>query len=179
LGKEKEMPLYEGSVAPKERINIAYQPATGDAQEQIKLPLRLAMIGDYTLRPDDSMVEERAPISVDKDNFAAVMEEQKLSLKINVEDRLSGEPDSQIPMELEFKSMDDFRPESMVKQIPELDKLMQLRLALQSLNGPLGNIPEFRKKLQDLLGDDSAREKLLAELGVSETAEEAEEAEEA
>jgi type VI secretion system protein ImpB len=170
------MPLYEGSVAPKERINIVYQPATGDAQDQIELPLRIAMIGDYTLRPDDTMVEDRVPISVDKDTFATVMEKQELSLKINVEDRLSGDPDSQIPMELKFESMDDFRPESMVKQIPELDKLMQLRLALQSLNGPLGNIPEFRKKLQDLLDDDSAREKLLAELGVSGAEAEAEEA---
>lgn len=165
------MALYEGSVAPKERINIVYRPATGDAQQQIRLPLRIVMMGDYTLRPNDKMVEDRKPIKVDKDTFAGVMEKQDLSLKMNVEDRLSGDPDSQIPVELKFKSMDDFRPESIVKQIPELDKLMQLRLALQALNGPLGNIPEFRKKLQALLDDDSVREKLLVEIGLSGTEE--------
>ena len=30
----------DGSVAPKERVNIVYKPATGDAQEQVELPLQ-------------------------------------------------------------------------------------------------------------------------------------------
>ena len=49
----------EGSVAPKERVNIVYRPATGDAKEEIELPLKLLVIGDFTQRPDDRMVEER------------------------------------------------------------------------------------------------------------------------
>ena len=31
----------EGSVAPRERVNIVYKPATGDAQEEKELPLKL------------------------------------------------------------------------------------------------------------------------------------------
>ena len=59
-----------GSVAPKERINITYKPATGDAQAEVELPLKLLVVGDYTQRADDRPVEERAPINVDKDNWA-------------------------------------------------------------------------------------------------------------
>jgi len=44
----------EGSVAPKERVNIVYKPATGGAQEEVELPLKLMMLGDYTLRADDT-----------------------------------------------------------------------------------------------------------------------------
>lgn len=40
----------EGSVAPKERINVTFKPATGGAQEDIELPLKLLAIGDYTHR---------------------------------------------------------------------------------------------------------------------------------
>ncbi len=40
----------EGSVAPKERINVTFKPATGGAQEEIELPLKLLAIGDYTQR---------------------------------------------------------------------------------------------------------------------------------
>ena len=58
-----------GSVAPKERINITYKPATGDAQAEVELPLKLLVVGDYTQRADDRPVEERAPINFDKDNF--------------------------------------------------------------------------------------------------------------
>jgi type VI secretion system protein ImpB len=161
------MAIEEGSVAPRERVNITYKPATGDAQEQIELPLKVVMMGDYTLRPDDRLVEDRKPVNVDKDNFNDVMREQKLSLKMNVDDRLSEEPGAQMSVELKFETLKDFRPESVVEQVPELNKLMQLRTALQALKGPLGNIPEFRKKVQALLDDVSVRERLLEELGIS------------
>ncbi|MGB9595025.1 MAG: type VI secretion system contractile sheath small subunit [Candidatus Poribacteria bacterium] len=160
-----------GSVAPKERVNITYKPATGDAQENIELPLKLLMMGDYTLRPDDRMVEDRKPINIDKDNFNDVMRSQNLSLKLNVENKLS-EEGGQMAVDLKFNSLNDFSPESIANQVPEMNKLLQLRTALQALKGPLGNIPEFRKKLQELLDDIEAREKLLKELGVSEQKEE-------
>ncbi len=38
----------DGSVAPKERVNIVYRPATGDAQAEVELPLKLLVMGDYT-----------------------------------------------------------------------------------------------------------------------------------
>ena len=78
----------EGSVAPKERINIVYKPATGDAKEQIELPLKLLMLGDYTLRADETPVEDRKPVSVDKDNFNDVLKNHDLKLDLNVPNRL-------------------------------------------------------------------------------------------
>jgi len=59
----------EQSVAPKERVNITYKAATGNAQEEKELPLKVLAIGDYTGRPDDRTLEERKPISIEKDNF--------------------------------------------------------------------------------------------------------------
>ena len=53
----------EGSVAPKERVNIVYKPATGNAQEEVELPLKIMMVGDYTLRSDDTPLENRKPTS--------------------------------------------------------------------------------------------------------------------
>jgi type VI secretion system protein ImpB len=155
-----------GSIAPKERVNITYKPATGDAQENIELPLKLLMMGDYTLSPDDRLVEDRKPINVDKDTFNDVMRNQNLSLKMNVDNKMS-EESGQMSVDLKFGTLNDFNPESVVKQVPEMNKLMELRTALQALKGPLGNIPEFRKKLQGLLDDVEAREKLLSELGLS------------
>ena len=159
-----------GSIAPKERVNITYKPATGGAQETVELPLKLLMMGDYTLRPDDRLVEDRKPINIDKDNFNDVMRSQNLSLKMNVNDKLS-EEGGQMSVDLKFGTLNDFNPESVVKQVPEMNKLMELRTALQALKGPLGNIPEFRKKLQELLDDVATREKLLKELGISEQGE--------
>lgn len=156
----------EGSVAPKERVNIVYKPATGDAKEEIELPLKLLVMGDFTLAQDERAVEDRDPINVDKDNFNEVLKAQNLELSFNVSNKLSGDEDEPLPVKLKFDSLKDFEPDQIVQKVPELEKLMELREALKALKGPLGNVPEFRKKLQELVADDGAREKLLKELGI-------------
>ncbi|WP_415884446.1 type VI secretion system contractile sheath small subunit [Neptuniibacter sp. SY11_33] len=156
----------EGSVAPKERINIVYKPATGDAKEEIELPLKMLMVGDYTLREDDDEVEDRELIDVDKANFNDVMSSQKLNLQLTVPNKLSGEEDDEMPVDLSFDTLKDFEPEAVVRQVPEMAKLLELREALSFLKGPLGNVPAFRKQIDELLGDDESRQKLMAELGI-------------
>lgn len=158
----------EGSVAPKERVNIVYRPATGDAKEEIELPLKLLIMGDFTMQEDERMVEEREPINIDKDNFNEVMKGQELKLDLNVANKLSGDPDAEIAVSLDFESMKDFNPEQVVKNTPELNKLLELRDALNSLKGPMSNRPEFRKKIQAMIQDDDARAKLLEELKIEE-----------
>ena len=44
--------------------------------------------------------------------------------------------------------------------------MIALRDALKALKGPLGNIPDFRKKVQDLIEDEGVRARLLTELGI-------------
>lgn len=158
----------EGSVAPKERVNIVYRPATGDAKEEVELPLKLLVLGDFTLRPDDRMVEEREPISIDKDNFNEVLKAQNLSLDFTVPNRISGKPDEELNVSLKFESVKDFEPEAIARKTPELNKLLELREALNSLKGPMSNRPEFRKKIQDLITDEAAREQILKELKLEE-----------
>ena len=157
----------EGSVAPKERVNIVYRPATGDASEEVELPLKILVMGDYTLREDDTPVEDRAPINVDKDNFNDVLAAQKVSLNTVVDNTLvEGEEDAKLTINLDFKTMSDFEPDAILNKVPELKKLVELRDALKALKGPLGNVPDFRKKIQDLVKDEGARERLLKELGI-------------
>jgi type VI secretion system protein ImpB len=156
----------EGTVAPKERVNIVYKSEVGGAQQEVELPLKILMVGDYTGRKDDRVMEERAPINVDKGNFNEVMAKQELRLDISVEDKLTGAPNSNLPVSLKFESVADFGPEGVVNQVPELRTLQELRAALTALKGPLGNVPAFRKKIQALLGDDATRQKLMAELGL-------------
>ena len=158
----------EASVAPRERVNIVYRPATGDAQEEVELPLKVLVMGDFTLKPDDRPVEEREPINIDKDNFNEVLKAQNINLSVNVANKLSGEPDDEMSVSLKFDSLKDFGPEAIAKNTPELNRLLELREALTSLKGPLSNIPEFRKKIQELAKDEATREQLLKELGVEE-----------
>jgi type VI secretion system protein ImpB len=158
----------DSTVAPKERVNILYKTEVGGAQEELELPLNILVMGEYNenVPDDEKAVEDRKTISVDKDNFNDVLAKQKLKVAVSVPDKLSGEKDAQLNVELNIKSLNDFGPEAIVNQVPELKKLLELRSALTALKGPLGNVPAFRKKMQALLGDETTRAKLMAELGL-------------
>ncbi|BBT14502.1 type VI secretion system contractile sheath small subunit [Metapseudomonas otitidis] len=157
----------EGSVAPKERINITFKPATGNAQEEIELPLKLLVLGDFTQRADDRKVEDRKPIGIDKNSFDEVLAKQELSLTLNVPNRLQEDKeDDELGISLSVNSMKDFNPANLVEQVPELKKLMELRDALVALKGPLGNAPTFRKAIEGVLADEESRTRVLGELGL-------------
>ena len=158
----------EASVAPKERVNIVYKSQVGDLQEEVELPMKVLMIGDYTGRPDSTPLEERKPINVDKSNFNEVMAKQNLEVTMEVPDKLSSEKGATMAVKLKFQNLSDFGPEGVVNQTPQLKQLLELRAALTALKGPLGNVPAFRKKIQTLLGDADSRHKLMAELGIVE-----------
>lgn len=163
----------EGSVAPKERVNITYKSATGDAKEEVELPLKVMVMGDFTSKEDDRMLEDREPINVDKNNFNDVLKAQNLELTFGVPSKLGkeggdAEEGGEMAVNMKFESIKDFDPDQIVEKVPELAQLKQLREALTALKGPLGNTPAFRKKLQEIVADDGTRQRLLKELGLEE-----------
>jgi len=157
----------DGSIAPRERVNIRYKSATGDAQEQRELPLKMLFVGDYTLRTEDTPLAERKAININKDNFSKVMSGQKLGLDFGVQNKLdeSAKPGDEMGVKLKFDSLADFKPEAVAKQVPELNKLLELRQALVSLKSPLGNNKAFQKKIKDIVENEETRKKILGELG--------------
>lgn len=157
----------EGSTPAKERVNIVYKPATAGASAEVELPLKVLVMGDYTGAPSDVALEDRKPINVDKDNFNQVMQQQNLQVELDVDNKLTDDPDARLQVGLTFSSLKDFEPEGIVQQVAPLQQLLQVRAALRALRGPMGNIPAFRKKIQALLGDASSRQKLMAELALS------------
>ncbi|MDC0534792.1 type VI secretion system contractile sheath small subunit [Francisellaceae bacterium] len=161
------MAQKEGTVAPKERINIKYKPH-GNMTEEKELPLKLLMVGDYTLREDDSLIEERKQVSINKHNFNDVMQAHNLEININTPNRIDdkADEDEELPVNLKFNKYSDFNPDAIVEQVPELRKLKELRDTLVALKSPLGNVPKFRKKLQAIITDPKTRESLCNELGI-------------
>src|SRR3954470_6999294 len=110
------MSSLQSSVAPKERVNIAYQAAVGNARQEKELPLKLLVLGDFTLRGLHGPLEERAPVPIGKDNFNEVLASQNVSLDLRVPDRLTSKDDQDLALTLDIASMKDFEPESIARQ---------------------------------------------------------------
>lgn len=149
---------------PASRVNIKYVKYVGDAKEEVELPLKLLLLGDYTMRDDDTPLEERKKISVNKNNFASVMKEQKLGLNLNVKNKLSGEEGDEMKVDLKFSSMEDFNPEKIAEQVPETRVLLEVRRLLMDLKGRVVNNSDFRKELNRIVGDPEKIEALRSQL---------------
>lgn len=160
------MSKMHGSVAPKERINIKYVPATGDQQAEVELPLKLLVTGDFKGHGENTALEDRQPVRIDKDNFNDVLSKAEVGLEMVLPSVLSNDIDCDLNVQLQFKTINDFGPDAVARQVPELNKLLELREALVALKGPMGNVPAFRKHLQSLLADETARQRLASELNL-------------
>ncbi|HJP07972.1 MAG: type VI secretion system contractile sheath small subunit [Gammaproteobacteria bacterium] len=132
----------ESAVAPKERINIVYQPATGGRKEQIELPLKVMVLGDFNGRKD-AQLQDRSATEVSTPSVDNVMAALDVATEYSVPNTLTGK--GEIKAKLEFNSIKDLNPSAVIEQIPELKKMLGLRDALKALRAPIGNSSEFRK----------------------------------
>lgn len=158
--------MSEGSNAPKERINISYKSKTNGVAAGVELPLKLMVMSNFTGDTNNIPLEEREPVSINKVNFNKVMEQMNITTNFSVKNTVNPDAD-EMGINLNIKSMADFSPDNIVKQVPELQKLMALREALTALKGPMGNVPEFRKKLLSILNDAERKEQLMLEIAKS------------
>lgn len=155
-----------GSVAPKERINISYKSSIGGASEDVELPLKMLVVDDFTGKDNDDVIEDRDPVNINKDNFNDVVKSHNLSMSFSVPNKLQQDSDDDINVNLAINNLKDFSPTQVAEQIPELASLLELRRALQALKGPLGNVPAFRKTIQAILENDETRAQVMRELGL-------------
>lgn len=109
-------------------------------------------------------------MNVDKDDFNDVMRAQNLQLTLSVPNLLDDQAgeDDRLSVTLGFDSVHDFSPDAIVEKVPELKQLIALRDALKALKSPIGNIPGFRRRIQEIVADKGARKQLLDELGLDE-----------
>lgn len=155
------------SESPKERINVTYKPAVGDALEDVEIPFKMTILGNFNPNEEKKALENRKAVKIDKNNFNEVLKAQNISLDFNVKNRLTKEENDTINVSLKVNNISDLSPEKIVENVPELKKLMELRKALVSLKGPLGNVPAFRKSIESAITDKELRKKLLNELNLN------------
>lgn len=156
-----------GSVAPKERINISYRPALGNAKEGVELPFKLLVLGDFTQQQSDTTLEERKLININKYNFSDVMSSLDLKVEFSIANKLSRNSDEIIDISLNINDLSDFEPDAILQNVDELKQVLQLRDALKALKGPIGNSPQMRKHIRQLLATEDSRKELKHELGLS------------
>jgi len=148
----------KASKARESRVNIAISDRLRGGAEP-ELPFRMLVMGDYTLKDDKRPLEEREPLDINKSNFDSVMQSFNLSLDLSVEDKISGS--GELPVNLRFGTLKDFRPESIAKQVPQLKNLLELRDAMKALRPVMGD-KAAQQELLKAIKDPAVREQILS-----------------
>lgn len=150
------------------RVHVTYDVEVGDAIELKELPFVMGVLGDFTGQPTEPLprLRDRKFVEVNPDNFDNVLEGMKPHLSFSVENKLSEDSNAaQLKVDLHFKSMDDFEPENVARQVKPLKELMDLRTKLSDLRGSLQGNDKLEELLLDAVGDKNKLDKLKKEMG--------------
>lgn len=153
------------------RVHVTYDVEVGDAIELKELPFVMGVLGDFTGQPEGPLpkLKDRKFVEVNPDNFDSVLEGMKPHLAFSVENKLSEDPEAgQIKVDLHFKSLEDFEPEQVARQVKPLKEMLDLRTKLSDLRGSLQGNDKLEELLLDAVGNTEKLGKLKAELAKSE-----------
>ena len=149
-----------GRIRPP-RVQITYDLETGGASEMKELPLVVGILADLAGQPENAPlpVKARKFVDIDRDNFNEVLASIGPRLSFTTADRLR-EDGGNLPVELRFRKLDDFRPESVVQQVEPLQKLFQARQRLNDLLAKLDGNDDLDALLQDVATNTESQQQL-------------------
>jgi len=153
------------------RVQITYDVEIGGAIELKELPFVVGVLGDLTGQTEQPLakLKERKFVEVNPDNFDTVLEGMKPHLSFSVENKLSEEAEAaNLKVDLHFKSMDDFEPENVARQVKPLKELLDLRTRLADLRGSLQGNDKLEELLLDAVGNTEKLQKIKGEMGKGE-----------
>jgi type VI secretion system protein ImpB len=131
------------------RVQMTYEVVLGVGLVLLVVPFVLGVIGDYggNSEKEQKRLKDRRFVNVDNDNFDEVLAGVEPVAQFQAPNTLTG--DGSLRVELRFRKMEDFRPESVVRQVEPLARLLEARSKLADLRNKLAG----NDKLEDILTD--------------------------
>ncbi|GMU05704.1 type VI secretion system contractile sheath small subunit [Corallococcus caeni] len=157
---------------PKSRITLTYRTTINGEQETVNLPLRLLVMGDYSLGTSEDRktdLETRKLRSVDGRNLDELMKDMKMSANFQVANRINPDVESELNVTLPIDRMKSFHPDEIVKHVPKLKALLLLKTLLVEMQSNIDNRKDLRRELYELFSKPDALKELLNELKGYET----------
>jgi len=145
------------------RVHITYDVEVGGSTERKELPLVIGVLADLSGKPETPLpkLKQRGFVEIDKDNFNDVLASINPRLSLQIESKLS--PGNVVRTDLRFRSMDDFQPANLVKQVPALKKLFEARSRLSDLLAKLDGNDDLDGMLQQVVADKESLKKIRSE----------------
>lgn len=150
----------------KPRVHISYDVETEGAVVQKELPFVIGVMGDFSGDPTEPLkpLRERKFIQIDRDNFNDVFARMTPGLNMKVKNTLADD-DSEMAVDLKFRSIEDFEPENVVDQVEPLRKLKEARNKLRDLMSKADRSEDLEELLEQVLQNTEQLDELSKSLG--------------
>ncbi|HMY58252.1 MAG TPA: type VI secretion system contractile sheath small subunit [Pseudomonadota bacterium] len=135
------------------RVQITYDVEIGGAIQMKELPFVVGILADLAGQQDAlPKLKDRKFTQIDRDNFNQVLANVAPKLKYSVPNQIQkeGKP---VGVDLTFHHLDDFHPTSIVKNVPQLRELLEMRQRLVDLLTKLDGNDDLQTQLAGLLAD--------------------------
>jgi type VI secretion system protein ImpB len=152
------------------RVQITYDVETNGAMQKVELPFVVGVLADLSGKPKDPLkpLKDRKVTTIDRDNFNDVLAKATPRVAMKVDNKLTGEGDTKLGVELNFKSMDDFEPARVAEQVPALKELLDMRQRLTQLLSKMEGNDKLEEMLTDVLSNTEKAMALAKEMGIEE-----------
>lgn len=153
----------------KPRVHITYDVETNGTLVEKEIPFVMGVMGDYSGDNVEGKksLKDRKFSQIDRDNFNEIMSKINPQLKLKVENLLENDG-SDLSVNLDFKTMEDFEPHRLVEQIEPLKKLMDTRNKLRDLLTKADRSEDLETLLESVLSNTQSLSSLSGELGMTE-----------
>lgn len=152
---------------PKSRLTLRYKTEISGQPEDVTLPLRLLVSGDFSLgtsKDRKTDLEERRVRNMDGTNTDSVMKDMGIKLNFAVDNKIDPEKEEDMQVEIPVDSMKSLSPDQVARHVPKVKGLLKMKELLQEVVSNIDNRKEFRNLLGELMNDQEALAKMMEEL---------------
>ncbi len=153
---------YQKEVAPA-RVNITLNVENYGESQQKELPMKLLMLDNFSGKNPALANSKTKSVSISKQNFDSVMASLCPSVTFTLDNHLSAHP-TKLPINLSFKRIQDFQPYEVVRNVPQLQRLLAMRNLLKDLKACVIDNQQFSAALKQLMKNPTQAERLKREL---------------
>src|ERR1700757_4730212 len=150
------------------RVQITYDVETGGAMRKVELPFVVGVMADLSGQPKEALrpIKERKFVNIDRDNFNDVLSRAAPRLAMKVDNKLTGDGQTKLAVELNFKHVDDFEPARVAEQVPALKELLDMRQRLTQLLSKMEGNDKLEQLLADVMQNTEKAAALAKEMGI-------------
>ena len=147
---------------PASRLMIQYDTRVEGIPKKKELPFRLLALGDFSKgRSKDAKIafEDREVRHI-KNGIDAELKDMNITLDLNVANSINPKSSSTLDIAYKLEKLADFRPDRIIKKVPQLSALIELRKMLSSFEKDVDNNRALRKVVDKVFSDKDRLEEL-------------------